>query len=458
MSGPAERVDVVVVGGGPCGLTAALEASRRGLSVQLVEAAPTLGGMAASFTVAGQRVDYGSHRLHPSMAPRVRELLVELLGDDLQVRERNGRLRLRDRWVAFPLQPADLARSLPASFIVSSARDAMTAPFRRATNDSYAEVVRTGLGPTALADFHGPMAHKLWGVPASELSGYLARKRLSVRTPTSLIRTIAKATRPSGRTFLYPRLGYGQIVEQLAEAATSSGAQLLTSTSVVRLTTGSGGPTVELDSGSVLAAKRVLWTGSPSSLATALGQKAPELAPARGMVLAYLVVATERYTGHDAHYVPDLDVAFSRLSEPRNYRDGPDPDGQTVLCAEIPCSPGDDTWRCADDAIESMVIDGLGRLDLPTPAVRGIEVRRLPSVYPIATVDDPGAPKRALHETDDLEGVTVLGRQGLLVADNLHHVIDMAQSAIDCFDASGAWSSPEWSRQRLRFDGFVVED
>jgi protoporphyrinogen oxidase len=218
-------VDLLVVGGGPCGLAAAVEAARRGFSVQLVESAPTLGGMAASFTVAGQRVDLGSHRLHPSMSPRVRTLLTELLGDDLQVRVRRGRLRLRGRWVAFPLRALDLARSLPPSFIAASARDVVTVPLRRSCRsyrgpaDSYAEVVRAGLGPTALAGFHGPMAQKLWGVPADELSGELARKRLSVRTPAELARTIARATRPDGRTFLYPRRGYGQIVEALADAA-----------------------------------------------------------------------------------------------------------------------------------------------------------------------------------------------------------------------------------------------
>ena len=63
-------VDVLVVGGGPCGLAAALGAARRGRSVRLLEASDHLGGMAASFEVAGQRVDHGSHRggagPHPS--------------------------------------------------------------------------------------------------------------------------------------------------------------------------------------------------------------------------------------------------------------------------------------------------------------------------------------------------------------------------------------------------------
>ncbi len=116
----------------------------------------------------------GSHRLHPSAEPRVRALLDELLGADLQERRRNGRLHLAGRWVAFPLRPVNVVRTVPLGVGARIATDVVTGPLRRPRDGSYAEFVRAGLGPTALATFHGPMATKLWGCDPSALSADLA--------------------------------------------------------------------------------------------------------------------------------------------------------------------------------------------------------------------------------------------------------------------------------------------
>ena len=455
---PDHTVDIAIVGGGPCGLAIALQASKRGFTVMLLESEPVLGGMLSSFRIAGQMVDYGSHRIHRAMPAKVESLLSELLGPDLQVRQRNGRLRLRNRWVSFPLQPKNLITNLPPSFVAASVRDVATKPFRSKADLSYADIISGGLGPTALADFHGPMAHKLWGVPASQLSGDLALKRVSVRSPTGLVRTIAKAAGPKGRTFLYPRLGIGQITDHMADAASLLGASLQTSTSVTGITDNQDCVRIQLQSGAVVSAKRVFWTARPDSLAGVLGIPSVPATNSRAMVFAYLVLPIGQYTSYDAHYVPDLDVVFSRLSEPRNYRDGPDPANQTVLCAEIPCDVGDDIWGADANSIEAMVVDGLGRIGLPTGPIAHTRLRRLASVYPLVTINDQQTLRQSPAWTENLAGITVLGRQGLGVADNLHHVIDMAQSAVSCIDSSGLWSKARWGQHLARFGDFIVED
>src|SRR5438067_6562589 len=109
---------IAILGAGPAGLGAAYRLADRGaFQVSVFEKNPTPGGNAASFDVGGLRVDYGSHRLHPSCAPPILHDIRTMLGDDLLDRPRHGRIRLRGKWVHFPLKPADLCLNLPPSFI-----------------------------------------------------------------------------------------------------------------------------------------------------------------------------------------------------------------------------------------------------------------------------------------------------------------------------------------------------
>ena len=72
------------------------------------------------------------------------------------------------------------------------------------------------------------MATKLWGCDPSGLSADLARRRISVNGGGRLLRRVARGARPAGRTFLYPRLGYGEVVDRLAGSAVVAGARIET--------------------------------------------------------------------------------------------------------------------------------------------------------------------------------------------------------------------------------------
>jgi len=107
------RTRVVILGAGPAGLGAALELAERGVEVLVVERGATVGGNAGSFELAGMRVDYGSHRLHPAVDPAILARLRWLLGVDLIERPRHGCIRLLGRWIHFPLRPLDAAPAHP---------------------------------------------------------------------------------------------------------------------------------------------------------------------------------------------------------------------------------------------------------------------------------------------------------------------------------------------------------
>jgi protoporphyrinogen oxidase len=465
---------IAVIGAGPAALAAAWRAALAGHEVELVERGSAVGGMAGSFEVAGLRVDHGSHRLHPATPPHVLTALRDLLGDDLQVRTRHGRIRLQGRWVEFPLQTGDLVRNAPRGFVVRAARDALLAPTRRARADTFAEVVRAGLGPAVLDAFYAPYARKLWDAHPEDLAGELARRRISARSPGAILRRLTRGARADGGPiFLYPRTGFGTLAERLADAAQAAGARIRLDCGVVQLQRVSGPSprsswNVTLADGTALEADQV-WSTAPLAAMTGIVDPAPPDGVAyaaqrlrhRAMVLLYLVLDRPQWTPFDAHYFPGPEVMASRVSEPRNYRDNPDdPADRTVLCAEIPCWEGDEVWSASDDDLTWRLIDELAGAGLPDAQPVHIESRRLPRVYPVYR---PGfaADLAALEAWAESQGgLVTFGRQGLFTPDNTHHALAMGWAAAEALAPSDG-RFPDyatWRTVRDGFRGFVVED
>jgi len=448
--------DVAVLGAGPSGLAAALGAARRGLRVVVLEQAQTVGGLASSFEIAGQRVDHGSHRLHVATPPEILRVLADLLGEDLQLRTRNGRIRMDGRWMAFPLRPIDLIRHAPPSLAAGAVRDLVLSPLRarRPAADTFAARVRQALGPTIAKRFYEPYARKLWGVDAGELSSELFRRRVSAGSAAGLVRRIVRGGTGPNASFWYPRGGFGRISEAVADAATDAGAefrlghQVVPGTDVAALATTvistlPGARTVALYRGDV-----------PTDV-----REASTSLEYRGAVLVYLVLAEPQYTAFDAHYLPDPRIPVARLSEPKNYRDDPaDPASTTVLCAEVPADPGGALWNKTDEALGHVVVNALERSGLPRPHPVKVVVKRIPNVYPVyrvgferplAGVEQWAAGRRELM---------LVGRQALFAHDNTHHALAMGAAAATCLRADGTIDRLAWATARESFRAHVVED
>jgi protoporphyrinogen oxidase len=471
--------DVAILGAGPAGLGAALGLARNGYDVAVFEQGSRVGGNAGSFELAGLPVDYGSHRFHPAADPTVMALVRDLLGDDLLVRPRHGRIRLLGRWIHFPLRPWDLAARANPRFTVGVIGDlarkvAAGRNHLRRPDDTFASVLQRGLGPTICRDFYFPYARKIWGLAPEEISPVQAYKRVSAGSITALVkrlmpRSTGAGARSSKGIFFYPRGGYGQISERLREAAEAAGARVSLDTtveSVQRDAFGHHRISTRSSGGSQIVTSRHLWSTIPVTTFARLVKPRPptEVVAAaarlelRAMILVYLVLDTDRFTEFDAHYFPGEELPFTRVSEPKNYSGRRDPAGVTVLCAEIPCASGDAVWARADEALGALVSDGLAKAGLPLRCrIREVTVKRLPAAYPIYRRGYESHFARVDAWVSDLDGVLSFGRQGLYAHDNTHHALFMAGAAVECMK-NGNVDRQAWQRYRQLFERHVVED
>jgi len=468
---------ILILGAGPAGVGAAYRLRLKDAAqVTILEQQTRPGGNAGSFEFGGMRVDFGSHRLHPACAPEIMADIRRFLGDDLLDRPRHGRIALRGKWIHFPLKPADLLLRLDRGFALGTFRDMLAKPFRRGgPGESFAGVLMANLGPTICESFYFPYARKIWGVPPEELSAIQARRRVSAGSFAKLARKVLSQVPgfkpPGAGRFFYPRHGYGQISEAYANAATAAGADLRYDRRVTAIVppAGPAGPwVVEAQCAGVPERFEAdqLWSTIPVSvLARLLGDSAPaavhEAAAAleyRAMILIYLSLPVERFTEFDAHYFPGKDLRITRLSEPKNYSDRNLPAGQTVLCAELPCSPEDAWWAMDDAALARLVAEDLARSGIPLPAAPvGVQVRRLRQAYPIYRAGY----ERWFGALDDwvnaVPRLLSYGRQGLFAHDNTHHALAMAYAAAECLEGE-SFDRAKWADHRRVFETHVVED
>jgi protoporphyrinogen oxidase len=466
---------IVVLGAGPAGVGAAFRLSRRrDMRITVLERSGAIGGNAGSFDVEGLRVDYGSHRLHPSCHPLILSDLRQLLGDDLLERPRHGRIRLRGRWIHFPLKPVDLALRLPPSFILGVTSDLLRKAAwwrRRPCVDSFAAVLAAGLGSTICQEFYFPYARKIWGLPPEELAAAQARRRVSAGSLGKMLRKIAAGVkRPRGGHFFYPRHGYGQISDAYYRAARQAGVDIQLHARVLGVETHHNAVTgVHYEQGG--RAHQVpadhVWSTIPI---TALAQMVrPSLPPEslraadalvyRAMILVYIVLEQSRFSEYDAHYFPEPHVPISRLSEPKNYSGRQTPHDLTVLCAELPCGLDSAVWQLDDEGLGALVGEALERAGLPVRApIKAVVTRRLPHAYPIYRRDYKVDLDRLEQQIDAIEGLLTFGRQGLFAHDNTHHALYTAYCAVDCLRADGTFDRERWRLHRREFEAHVVED
>lgn len=466
---------IAILGAGPAGLGAAWRlAAERKAHVTVFEQNDVVGGNAGSFELAGLNVDYGSHRLHPACNPEILDDLRKLLGDGLLERPRHGRIRLQGRWIHFPLKPQDLILRLPVSFGSRVARDTVGKIVSRKRNkgpDTFTSVLEDGLGKTICRDFYLPYARKIWGLPPERLSAIQAQRRVSAGSLGKMVKKVFSVVpgfkQDGAGKFFYPKGGFGQISEAIAEAARSEGAAIRLGAKITKIDKGECF-TVHFDSGgeSATAEADMIWSTIPLTvLARITGTASPEVIEAsekihyRAMVLIYIVLGTDQWTEFDAHYFPEEEVRLTRLSEPKNYSASREPVGRTVLCGELPCSVGDEIWTAGNDELADIMRDSLSRCGLAFNSdLIDVEARRLPFAYPIY---EEGYEKYFEIQdkwATDLEGILTFGRQGLFAHDNTHHALAMSYAAVDCLSEDGHFDDDRWEEYRKEFEKHVVED
>lgn len=422
--------DVIVLGGGPAGLGAAWEVASGGARVLVVERDDATGGLCRTHERDGFRFDMGGHRFITADRDLL-DRVVRLAGDDLLLAERTSEVALLGRRFRYPLELGNLLKNLPPRLAVKALASwarARVVP-RRGPPATFEDWAVERFGRVLFDLFIGPYTAKVWGEPPGQLSTEWAAQRISLLDLGEAIRHLLprlfgrqeEATpRTHARTFLYPRLGMGQLFDRIRDEAQRRGATVLhraRATSFER--TGQRVTRVMLETPDGPASARADWVLStiplPAVLPLALGDEGAALAaPFVFRPVRFLDVALARATALPTTwcYVGDEKLAAGRLQEPRRRSAHMAPAGATSLMIEVPHAPGDALDRASDDELLRRMRDELRPLVDLDRDVRFAFSVRAPEAYPVHLRGTEHARAAALAALGRVSNLRTFGRQG----------------------------------------------
>jgi len=439
---------VVVLGAGLAGLSAAWRLSQEGVSVDVLEALPEIGGLAASIRRGRFIFDYGPHRFH-TKNDALLNWVHGLLGDDLLGRKRKTTVYFMNRYFDYPLNSTNLLRNLPPWVAITCFFDflvtQMRLRIRPRVDDSFETWVVNRFGRRLYDIYFGPYTAKVWGSDPTQLSSSWAAQRVAVVDLWDLIKnTLGFRSRPPDEfdhspyliDFHYPRYGIGMIAERLARDIRANGGRihLGARAEMVEHTDGQVQAVVYRQNGqqhrlpcdyviSSIPINDLVRSLRPLPPATVL--TAADNLKYRAMVLLFLTLDKPSVTNDHWIYFPDPADIYNRVSEMRNFSPAAVPLGRTSLCVEITCDRGDAIWTASEAELLARSVEGLERAGLiRREEITGHFFRRLTHAYPTYDLDFEENLNRLTGHLYGFDNLFSIGRQGMFRYFNMDHAME----------------------------------
>ncbi len=392
---------VVIIGGGPAGLTAAYELARNNVPAVILEADNIVGGISRTVNYKGYLFDIGGHRFF-SKWTEVRQIWDEVLGDKFLKRPRLSRIYYRKKYFYYPLRPANAFFGLG---VLESIRILLSYVAARAfpsqTEENLEQWVTNRFGKRLYEIFFKTYTEKVWGVPCTEIRAEWAAQRIRGLSLTTAVRnSLFKPKKPEIKTlideFEYPERGPGQMWETMAERLQAAGYPVLLQRPVVRICH-DGNRVTKLVTSGPHGEEHFAGTDFISSMPIRELVNALEPTPPPAVVKAanslryrdFLIVSlvvNRKYLNPDNWiYIHDSGVNVGRIQNFKNWSPSmvPDPN-KTCLGMEYFVFENDQLWSSPDEQLIEMAKRELAQLGLARPEeIEDGTVVRMPKAYPM---------------------------------------------------------------------------
>jgi protoporphyrinogen oxidase len=400
---------IVIIGAGPAGLTAAYVLHKRGVSSTVLESDTVVGGISRTATADGWRFDIGGHRFFTKVQP-VEDIWFEILGaENFLKRPRLSRIYYRGKFYDYPISATNALRQLGPIEAVRCVLSYLWVRVRPPKDKTTLEgFVVSRFGWRLYGHFFKTQSEKVWGVPCTEIQADWGAQRIKNLT---LVRAVWEALKPKRlraraakskqvtsliEEFNYPKFGPGMMWERCAELVTEQGTKIVFDATVTKIEHGEGrAHAVTAVTGG--APTRYECTDVISSMPIGALLRSMDPAPPddviaaadalryRDFITVALVVPESAGFPDNWIYINDASVEVGRIQNFGRWSPYMVKEGRTCLGLEFFVTEGDHMWTKDDAALIEQgkrELQEIRLLDDPSVVEEGFVVR-MPKAYPM---------------------------------------------------------------------------
>ncbi|MEW5956708.1 MAG: NAD(P)/FAD-dependent oxidoreductase [Chloroflexota bacterium] len=444
------NTDVVIIGAGPTGLTAAYQLSKIGKQAVVFEKGKIVGGIARTENYQGYGIDIGGHRFYTKV-PEVEAIWREVLGDDFLRRDRLSRIYYNHKFFYYPIRFFDALAKLGP---VESVRVGLSYLWARLQphpeEENLEQWVSNRFGRRLYQIFFKTYTEKVWGIPCTQIKAEWAAQRIKGLSLTTTVKNALFASEGESvktliNSFHYPRRGPGMLWNRVKEIIEARQHRVILEADVVEIR---------------LNGRRVshIIAATPHGPVTAAGDHFISSMPLSELVLkmkpeppSEVIEAARRLTYRDFLTValiirrPDLfpdnwiyvhspDVKVGRIQNFRNWSPYMIPASQpdtTCIGLEYFCNEGDELWQMAEADLVALGRQELAQLGLAAAEdVAAGVVFYQPKAYPVYMGEYKAYLETIKTFLNTLDNLQTAGRNGLHMYNNQDHSMLTAMLAV----------------------------
>lgn len=404
---------IVIVGAGITGLATAWRLSTKGYKIIVIERQKFPGGLAASISEQGFKMDIGPHFLTLPRNSPITNLIRKLIGNEnlIEINKIHEAYRVYFRGELLTKYPniydiifksgiSNFLHSLSDYLIIkiksnksinvdSSIEDYLISIYGKFMYNTWFKpyiIQNEGIGDPQMPK---ELIEKIFPSPSiKKILNYILKNLL--KKPTKQKNVIAN------KEFFdcYFRYGTGSIIENMINEIKMNGGEVILDADIKKIFHDEGLEKIQFlknNKEHEINADRIIYS-TPPSISLKWFNNIPEniniknkKIEAFSSIIVFLMIDTPKVFEGWVISVYDPDLIFFRITQ-QNFLSGDiAPAGKCLLCVEIKCTEYDNIWKMNESEIFSIIKSDLGKMKiLDIKKIFDYKILKLNGIYPIA--------------------------------------------------------------------------